>query len=442
MSRSQLKKVLQTFCPSVPTTDPSRFVGREQECSDLAKALLAPGRHAVVFGDRGIGKTSTASSVAESICKSDNLKLIQYQCGTYDKFSDIASKILSGFGQLSVAKKRTDSHEQMMTGAVKAVFAAGELHSKRTETTESTDLIQANLTADHLASHLQGFGGIVLLDEFDRIKDERTKGFFAELFKTLSNYRSPLKFILCGVSNSSADLIGAHESMYRNLKPVRIPYMSNDELKQIIDGGLTEISLGFSPDLRETVAWLSCGLPYFTHLLCEELAICAILNNQSSLGLSDLRMGAEAALRDIADGVEAEYRHAISYTPTADMILGGSHLSSTPSLVKRCVVHAVALVGTSNEDLDSIALVARNLISITGAWMPIEYSELDGSQVELIIKEVSVIRPYINVSENRARFVSPFHRAFALLKAFTEYQHIPAEELLRLGMRNDRNCGK
>lgn len=441
MLRSQLKKVLQTFCPSAPTTDPSKFVGREQECSDLAKALLAPGRHAVVFGDRGVGKTSTARYVAESICKSDDLKFIEYQCGTYDTYSDIASKILGGFGQLSVTTKKTDSHEQMMTGAVKAVIAAGELHSKRTETTESTDLIQANLTADHLASYLKGFGGIVLLDEFDRIKDERTKGFLAELFKALSNYRSPLKFILCGVSNTSADLIGAHESMYRNLKPVRIPYMPNSELRKIINDGLAELSLGFSSGLRESIVWLSCGLPYFTHLLCEELATCAVTNNQRSLGLSDLRMGAQSALRNIADGVEAEYRHATSYAPTVDMIFGGHQLSPTPSRVKRYVIHAVALTAANNEDLDAIALVARNLISITGAWMPSEYSELDGSQVGLILEEVSLIRPYISVSENRARFVSPFHRAFALLKAFTEYQHIPAEELLRLGMLDDRNCG-
>jgi Cdc6-like AAA superfamily ATPase len=348
MLRSQLKKVLQTFCPSAPTTDPSKFVGREQECSDLAKALLAPGRHAVVFGDRGVGKTSTARYVAESICKSDDLKFIEYQCGTYDTYSDIASKILGGFGQLSVTTKKTDSHEQMMTGAVKAVIAAGELHSKRTETTESTDLIQANLTADHLASYLKGFGGIVLLDEFDRIKDERTKGFLAELFKALSNYRSPLKFILCGVSNTSADLIGAHESMYRNLKPVRIPYMPNSELRKIINDGLAELSLGFSSGLRESIVWLSCGLPYFTHLLCEELATCAVTNNQRSLGLSDLRMGAQSALRNIADGVEAEYRHATSYAPTVDMIFGGHQLSPTPSRVKRYVIHAVALTAANN----------------------------------------------------------------------------------------------
>lgn len=434
MPRSYLKKVFETFCPSAPTTDPSRFVGREQECVDLAKALLAPGRHAVVFGDRGVGKTSTAKLVAQSICKSDNLKFVEYQCGTHDTFSDIARKVLGSFGKLSVTTKKTESHEQVKTATVKAVVAEGELHSKRTESAESADLVQVNLTPDQLATHLDGLGGVVFLDEFDRITDERTKRFIAEFFKTLSNYRSPLKFIICGVSNSSSDLIGAHGSMHRNLKPIRIPYMPPDELRKIMNAGLAELSLSFSPDLKESVVWLSCGLPYFTHLLCEELAAYAITNNRRSLDLSDLKHVTASAIANIADGIDTEYRLATSYTPTPDMVFGGSQVPSTPSQIRRYVVHAVALTGANDDDLDAVASVARNLISITGAWMPREYSYLDSSQVESILEEVSAIHPYIGVSGSRARFANPFHRAFALLKAISEYENVPAEELLRLGM--------
>ncbi len=139
-------------------------------------------------------------------------------------------------------------------------------------------------------------------------------------------------------------------------------------------------------------------------------------------------------MANIADGIETEYQLATSYTPTTGMMFGGDHPQSTPSQIKRYVIHAVALTGANDEDLDAIALVARDLISITGGWMPREYSNLDGSQVETILEEVSAVRPYIGVSGSRARFANPFHRAFALLKAFSEYQDVPAEELLKLGM--------
>ncbi len=206
MSRDQFKRLFQIFCPSVPITYPARLVGRETECDDLVRTLLAPGRHAVIYGDRGVGKTSIARAISGSFCKDEHLKLIEYQCGTKDTYKDIAGRILSNCDRLTIARSKSDSHEQTTSAGVKVVFAEGGANSKRTVVTERVDLVQVNLTPDGFSSYLAGVDGVVVLDEFDRIEDKETKAFFAETLKALSNYKSSLKFVICGVSNTAGAL--------------------------------------------------------------------------------------------------------------------------------------------------------------------------------------------------------------------------------------------
>lgn len=441
MPRDQLKKVFALFCPSVPITDPSRLVGREQECIDLARALLAPGRHVVVFGDRGVGKTSTAKVVTTSLCKDDSHQFIEYQCGTMDTYMDIVGKVLADCGKLSIAKKKSDSHEQVVSAGIRAIIADGGAQSKRTAVFETVDLVQVNLTPDLFARHLVGINGIALLDEFDRIKDEDTKRFFAETMKALSNYNSGLKFLICGVSNSASTLIGTHQSMNRNLKAIKIPYMPPSDLRRIIDDGLEQLSISFDSRLKDAIVWVSCGLPYFTHLLCEELAVYAITKRRNNLNLLDLRHATQLAINNVADGIEADYEHAVSDSPSPTSFFSSADpnqpsigSNQTPRQVKRFVVHAVALTAGTGGTLDKVAIVVQRLVSITGAWMPHEYAQIDGVQIETILEEIAEVQPYIEISSSRASFNSPFHRAYALLRALTEYERIPPTEILSLGM--------
>lgn len=444
-SRADIKKIFDVFCPSVPTTCPSRFVGRENECIALSRTILTPGRHAIVYGDRGIGKTSTAKHVASSHCADQNIKLVEYQCGTDDTFKEISHRILSDFDLLSIRKTKTESHERSTSAGIKAIVADGGASSKRVTQTEISELIQYGLTPDSFVQRLSGVTGVVVLDEFDRIKDDKTKLFLAEVIKTLSNYNVGLKFIFCGVANAAEELLGAHASLDRNLRGIKIPHMTDLELRKIIDDGLECLHLSFDERLKNAVVGLSSGLPYFTHLLCEELAVQGTASSFKKLTIADLKSAVNAAFSNIPRRILGKYEEAISSKEMFDPVTFCPQKYQKPSQLRKFVIHAAALAATPTPE--SIATVARWLITSTNVWQTKEYAELDGLAVIDIVDEISDIGDYMesnkdkSSNEVRIQFSSPFHKAVALMKAVTEYEHIPPRELSFLGGNNEHAVG-
>jgi hypothetical protein len=52
--------ILNAFSPAHEVIDPAAFAGRADQVRDVADALLVPGSVPVVYGDRGLGKSSLA----------------------------------------------------------------------------------------------------------------------------------------------------------------------------------------------------------------------------------------------------------------------------------------------------------------------------------------------------------------------------------------------
>ena len=51
----------EVFTPSAPIDRLRLFAGRDQQRLAVLDAILQRGRHAVLFGERGVGKTSCAN---------------------------------------------------------------------------------------------------------------------------------------------------------------------------------------------------------------------------------------------------------------------------------------------------------------------------------------------------------------------------------------------
>ena len=50
----------RAFSPSSPITEKELFAGRQEQLDRLSDVLSSRGQHALVYGDRGVGKTSLA----------------------------------------------------------------------------------------------------------------------------------------------------------------------------------------------------------------------------------------------------------------------------------------------------------------------------------------------------------------------------------------------
>ncbi len=60
-------KLSSVFTPGVPVHSRDLFVGRFDQIMLVTAALSQPGQHVVLYGERGVGKTSLANVLTEFV---------------------------------------------------------------------------------------------------------------------------------------------------------------------------------------------------------------------------------------------------------------------------------------------------------------------------------------------------------------------------------------
>lgn len=63
-SQEFYEKLNKVIRPSAPISSFEMLFGREKQVNEIEAALYADGRHVFIYGDRGVGKTSLAQTVA------------------------------------------------------------------------------------------------------------------------------------------------------------------------------------------------------------------------------------------------------------------------------------------------------------------------------------------------------------------------------------------
>ncbi len=82
------------FRPDAPISEDHLFAGRILQIRDLLNAMYREGRHAVLYGERGVGKTSLANIVKNRIMEPAKfIKVIKISCDPKDDFAGIWSKV-------------------------------------------------------------------------------------------------------------------------------------------------------------------------------------------------------------------------------------------------------------------------------------------------------------------------------------------------------------
>src|SRR3954467_11961847 len=90
----RMRLVAEAFRPAAPIDRRGLFSGRQDEIAELYSVIAQPGQHAVIYGERGVGKTSLAVVVAELLGGSGIL-VARATCDSSDNFSAVWRKALS-----------------------------------------------------------------------------------------------------------------------------------------------------------------------------------------------------------------------------------------------------------------------------------------------------------------------------------------------------------
>jgi AAA domain len=270
-------EVMDAFSPGAPVEEAALFSGRITQIKALKDTVLQRGRHAVLFGERGVGKTSIANVIGLTMRSPNKEALcVRVNCDPTDSFTSIWKKVFKRMTYASTDK------------SIKKI----------------SDDIQGDLSPDDVQLLLSEFNEnqipIIVLDEFDRIQDEKTNQLVADTIKALSDYSVNATLIIVGVAEDISSLIRGHESITRSLIQVKMPRMSNEEIKQIILTRYKRCGITTDENAIWKMARLSRGLPYYAHSIAMYSAIYCIENKRTEVKHEDIdnALGSSIAVLD------------------------------------------------------------------------------------------------------------------------------------------------
>lgn len=303
--------VREIFTPHTPVNEIAHFFGREDEAARLVSVINSPGQHILVYGDRGVGKTSLAKTTCNVLLhKIQKGHLFEKRCDSSDTFSSLFLEPLAQIGvDLSL-------REQVITqnagGGAKLNFGVVNADLSTKNETKLTSVSTINLDSPSwVAKQLKGLKGICLIDEADAIVCEIEKKKIAELVKLLSDYNSPFKLVIVGIAQTGGELTAGHPSVERCLKEVQLSRMSDDDLKKIILNGFKKVSLVVEDDVMEKIVDISAGFPHFTHLVCLKSAEKALILGNRHITKGILAIALDEAVKDSEGALKRMYESTL-----------------------------------------------------------------------------------------------------------------------------------
>ncbi|MBK1658099.1 ATP-binding protein [Paracraurococcus ruber] len=277
--RVALRPVGEVFTPSRPQRGGEAFVGREPERERIRQALEEDHVHVVIYADRGHGKTSLANCVAAEL-RARGAMVARYACEAESEFDEIMRGLMRDLPSSFLAVPTMATEDRP---GCEAALPAGEV----------LPAAVASVPRWLVAGHL-----ILIVDEFDRVRDEATRTRFADVIKRISDKGAPLSFVIVGVSASLEALLGRHPSIRRSIAGVKLPLMTVPEMEAIIELGERDAGVIFLPEARRGVTLLAGGVPYLVHLFALRAVQSARARGVRVISLRDLR---EAAIRIVRD---------------------------------------------------------------------------------------------------------------------------------------------
>ncbi|MEP7310152.1 MAG: hypothetical protein ABJA98_31985, partial [Acidobacteriota bacterium] len=149
-------------------------------------------------------------------------------------------------------------------------YEVAETKPPQPNQTEPLDLNEAVAALQRAAATRSG-QVVVVIDEFDRIVNDRERTHFADFIKQIGDRRLEVRFVFCGVAASLEKLLGMHESCYRYITAIELPRLSWDARWAIIDAAAAALAISIGAHPRFRIAAISDGFPHYIHLIGEKL---------------------------------------------------------------------------------------------------------------------------------------------------------------------------
>jgi Cdc6-like AAA superfamily ATPase len=290
------------FKPATPINRRDLFAGRQSQIRDVVDAINQQGQHAVLYGERGVGKTSLANMILPNL-KTEAVPVVvtQINCMSSDTYSGIWRRV---FEEIIFNAEKTGTLGDSLGKGVKRLMK-DYVGSYADEV--SPDIVRRvlhTLGQDHLV--------VIALDEFDTVGNPETRSTISNTLKFLSDRTVPATVVLIGVSDDVESLIADHRSLERCLRQIPMPRMSDGELESIVRKGLEHVGMTIESRGLDEIARLSRGLPHYSHLLGLHAGRAAVDSKTLVVNESHVQSAIETAIEKAQASIQGDYSKAIT----------------------------------------------------------------------------------------------------------------------------------
>jgi Cdc6-like AAA superfamily ATPase len=265
--------MMSYFTPTQPVTSRATFAGRLGMLSRLIAAIETQRSHVVLYGERGIGKTSLLH-VLTDVARESSYIVSYATCGASVDFSELFRSVLEDVPLLFHRAVAPTTGEAEGGGSLADRLPPGEFDSG-----ELADL----------CSDVVGTRVLIVLDEYDRVSDPRFRQQVAELIKNLSDRAARVQLVIAGVSSNLQELVGYVPSIRRNIIGLPMPRLQEAEIQEMIALGEEASGIRFDPKFGHLISLLALGSPYMARLLCHHAALEALDQGRLTVDIGHLR---------------------------------------------------------------------------------------------------------------------------------------------------------
>ena len=294
----RMVKLGNVFTPASPIQDADLFSGRSDLTLRITDAVNQPGMHCILFGERGVGKTSLANilpAVIRGSIGKERLAAASVNCDTSDSYATLIRKLMQEI--LTVQEL-----PRLGFGSWSDIFE-----------TPISDHLPEQPTPNDLRRLMQSIPAnwLLILDVFDRLVDQGSVRLMTDTIKTLSDYSVPATIVLVGVADNVETLLREHQSVERCLTQVRMPRMTLDELRAIIDNGLGQVGVDMDSSVTWQIPTISQGYPHYTHLLTLHAARHALSSGRDTVNRADIEVAVNESIARSEHSIRTSYSSAV-----------------------------------------------------------------------------------------------------------------------------------
>ncbi len=273
-------KLLSAYTPARPVVDRRMFAGRTGIMQTLIHAIEEQRLHVVIYGERGVGKSSLLQQVSQAA--KDARYLVAYiDCGQRSEF-DETFRALAEHIPLMFHKTYGPTSIESESGHTLASLLGPEPMTVG--------------QAVEALSRIEGTRVLLILDDFDHTGSEDFRYKVAELLKSLSDQALHVQALIAGVPAELAKLVGHVPSLHRNVLAMQVPRMSAGEIRDIIRRGEGVGDVHFDDEAVQVIIAACAGSPYLAKLLSYRAAVAAVDDGRQTIEAHDVGAAIEDAI--------------------------------------------------------------------------------------------------------------------------------------------------